>query len=243
MARTRFVLVFPWLAVLSLAACATPLSVEGEQLADEIVDAPGATGEGFGDPERAIDGVRGGGFLAGSTDVYSLDYAERPYLVLGWSGRRVTNGPGVDIVVFENAFRTMWDEHAYFMDPIVVAVSLDGQHWVDLPHAYVGADPRAYENDRESWEGFAGVTPVEVNDDTQPMSWLDPLAGGDGFDLDVLGTEGLEGEIRAQGFRYVRLTSAAIVTNPETGVPFPRDPISNGADIDGVAARSLVSGP
>ena len=242
MARTRSVLVVPCL-VSSLVACATPLSVDGEALADEIVDAPGATGEGFGDPMRAVDGVRGGGYLAGSTDVYSLDYASRPYLVLGWSGRRVTNGPGVDIVVFENAFRTMWDEHAYFMDPIVVAVSLDGQHWVELPHAYVAADPAAYANDRESWEGFAGITPVVANDDTMPMSWLDPHAGGDGFDLDVLGTEGYEGEIRAEGFRYIRLTSAALVTNPETGAPYPHDPISNGADIDGVAARSLAADP
>ena len=243
MARTRSALVFRSLVALSLGACAPPTSVEGMALADEIVDAPGATGEGIADPDRAIDGVRGAGLLAGSTDVYSLDYASRPYLVLGWSGRRVTNGPGVDIVVFENAFRTMWDEHAYFMDPIVVAVSLDGQHWVDLPHAYVAADPTQYSTARESWEGFAGITPVVVNDDTEPMSWLDPLAGGDGLDLDVLGTEGLEGEIRAQGFRYVRLTSAASVTNPETGMPYPRDPISNGADIDGVAARSVTAGP
>ncbi len=29
--------------------------------ASAVVDAPGATGMGFGDPERAINGVRGGG--------------------------------------------------------------------------------------------------------------------------------------------------------------------------------------
>lgn len=232
--------VVSWLVSLScLGACAPP-PIPVEALADEIVDAPGATGEGLGDPHAAIDGVRGGGWLAGSTDVYSLDYAERPYLVLGFSGLRVTNGPGADLVVFENAFRTTWDDAAYFMDPMVVSVSLDGTRWVELPHHYLAVDPHAYSTAISDWEGFAGVTPVIVNDDTHPMSWFDPGAGGDAFDLDELGTEGDAGEIRARGFRYVRLTSAALVTDPDTGASYPHDPVSNGADVDGVAGRHFA---
>lgn len=226
-----------------LFACAGPAPLASEALADEIVDAPGATGEMFGDPMRAIDGVRGGGYLAGSTNVYSLDYASRPYLVVGWHGGRVTNGPGADLVVFENPFRTMWDPNQYFMDPIVVAVSLDGTRWVELPHRYVAADPSVYSPHIEDWEGFAGLTPVIVNDETNPMSWFDPRAGGDAFDLDELPTEGDAGEIRAHGFRYVRVTSAAIVLDPGTSADYPHDGAANGADIDGIAARGIVRDP
>lgn len=231
------------LALVALA-CAAPVSNGGEALADLVVDAPGANAAmPYGDPMRAIDGVHGGGVLAGSTDVYSLSYTDRPYVVLGWSGGRVTNGPGADLVVFENAFRTTWDPNAYFMDPIVVSVSLDAARWVELPHHYRAADPTQYSTALQDWEGFAGVTPVLVNDETNPMSWFDPRAGGDAFDLDELAIEGDAGEIRAQGFRFVRLTSAAIVTNPDTNAPYPADPVANGADIDGIAARGIVASP
>lgn len=230
-----------WLSLtLSLAACGTPIG--GEALADTVVDAPGAApGMPYGDPQRAVNGVRGAGLMVGSTDVYSLNYTNRPYVTLRWSGRIVTNGPGADFVVFENPFRTSSDAIAYFMDPIVVAVSLDGLRWVDLPHHYVAHDPTRYSSAIADWMGFAGLTPVIVNDDTNPMGWLDPRAGGDAFDLDELATTGDAGEIRAGGFRFVRLTSAAIVVNPDTGAVYPHDPIANGADIDGVAARAFVS--
>jgi hypothetical protein len=87
------------------------------------------------------------------------------------------------------------------------------------------------------------VTPVIVNDDTNPMSWFDPRAGGDAFDLDELAADGDAGEIRAHGFRYVRITSAAIAIDPRTGATYPRDLASNGTDVDGVAARGLVNDP
>jgi len=229
------------LLVLVLTGCAP---IADEALADVVVDAPGADpSTAFADPMRAVNGVRGGGETMGSTDVYSLDYTNRPYVTLRWSGRRVTNGPGVDLVVFENAFRVSASADDYFMDPIVVAVSLDGQRWVELPHHYLAHDPSTYSARIEDWMGFAGVTPVIVNDDTNRMSWLDPRAGGDAFDLDELAADGDAGAIRAMGFRYVRLTSAAIVVNPDTDADYPHDPASNGADIDGVAARGLVGDP
>jgi hypothetical protein len=222
-----------------LVGCGAPIA--SEALADQVVDAPGADPSiSYGDPMRAVNGVRGGGAMQGSTDVYSLNYTNRPYVTLRWSGRRVTNGPGADFVVFENAFRVNASADYYFMDPIVVAVSLDGQRWVELPHHYLAHDETMYSARIEDWIGFAGVTPVIVNDDTMPMSWLDPRAGGDAFDLDELASTGDAGEIRANGFRYVRLTSAAIVVNPDTGADYPHDGISNGADIDGVAARGLT---
>ncbi|MBX7194900.1 MAG: LIC_13355 family lipoprotein [Sandaracinaceae bacterium] len=222
----------------ALSGCA-PANV-GE-LATEIVEAPGATGAGFGDVSRAIDGVRGGGEHAGSLDVYSLDYRERRHLVLGFEGRVIVDGPGPDLAVFENGFREL-ERDAYFMDPVVVEVSPDGARWLAFPHDYVASDETRYEPHPAAWEGFAGVTPVLLDTGRGELDPLDPRAGGDAFDLAELGGEradeqALADEIRMRGARYVRLTSAAIVTNPDTGAPYPRDAVSDGADIDGVAAR------
>ena len=212
-------------------------------LADEIVEAPGATGVGFGDPRRAIDGVRGAGEHAGSLDVYSLDYRERTHLVLGFSGEVVIDGPGADLVVFENGFRQQGVD-AFFMDPVVVEVSPDGARWLAFPHDYVAVDETLYEPHPEAWRGFAGVTPVRFDSERDADAFAEG-AGGDAFDLaELVGTDdasrALAAEIRDAGARYVRLTSAALVVNPDTGVAFPRDAVSDGADIDGVAARLLV---
>ena len=210
-------------------------------LADEIVEAPGATGSGFGDPSRATNGVRGGGTFTGSLDVYSLDYRARRHLVLAFSGGPVLDGPGPDLVVFENGFRER-ERDAYFMDPVVVEVSADGERWLAFPHDYLASDETMYEPHPAAWEGFAGVTPVALHADHGGLDPLAPTAGGDAFDLaDLTGSDAdeasLASELRARGIRYVRLTSAAVLVNPDTGLPYPRDPVSDGADIDGVAGR------
>lgn len=231
------------LALLASACGAEP--VEGldptPMLADVVADAPGATGEGFGDPSRAVNGVRGGGPIQGSLDVYSLELAgPRTHLTLAWEGRVLRDGPGADLVVFENAFRTA-DDSAYFMDPTVVSVSRDGVTFVDLPHAYVGADPTRYSTDPDDWEGFAGRGPVLLHDETNPVDPFDAIAaGGDAFDLATLPEDGGEADaIRRDGARYVRLTSAAILVDPRTGARYPRDPVASGADVDGVYGRWL----
>nr|MDQ3035769.1 LIC_13355 family lipoprotein [Myxococcota bacterium] len=193
------------------------------------------------DPSRATNGVRGGGPTQGSLDVYSLDYGERSELVLGWHGAVVTDGPGADLVVFENAFRY---EGGHFMDPVIVSVSRDGETWVDLSHEYAAGDPTRYSPDPDDWIGFAGLTPVLLHADTNPVDPFDPIAaGGDAFDLAELPDEGEAGVIRRDGARYVRLESAAARVNPATGARYPRDPTSAGADIDGVFARYLVPPP
>ncbi len=232
---------------LSVTGCAGLSGCAAEPLghyADEIVDAPGATGVSYGDPDRAVNGVRGSGAYAGSLDVYSLDYRERQHLVLAFSARTISNGSGVDLVVFENGFEETARD-ASFMDPVVVEVSLDGERWLAFPHDYVADDETVYEPHPAAWEGFAGVTPVLVNVDRNPIDPFSEMAGGDAFDLDELVGEtdeqrALASQLQTEGVRFVRLTSAAVVVNPDTGVPYPRDAVSDGADIDGVAARALT---
>lgn len=228
-----------WIAIMSLlAGCAASEPSPAPVLLDVVSDAPGASGEGFGDPMRAINGVRGGGPSRGGLDVYSLDYSDRQHLTLGLSGDRVIHdGEGPDLVVFENPFRTAAGGH--FMDPVVVSVSRDGIRFVELPHAYEAPDPRMYSNDPDHWRGFGGVSPVLLHEEDAPGDPFDPIAaGGDSFDLAELAPEGGEAEaILREGVRFVRLSSAAVAIDPRTGARYPRDPVSNGADIDGVYAR------
>ena len=211
-------------------------------LADMVTAAPGATGTGVGDSNRAINGVRGGGFGMGSADVFSLGYMDgvNNFITLSWSTGTLKNGPGADLAVFENPFRI---QNGVFMDLIIVEVSLDGVAFRELAHDYTAADPTMYSSDPQFWSGFAGRTPVILNVDTNPMDPFDPEAGGDAFDLDtVVGTDAVAQEIRATGARYIRLVTAPSRIDPHTNALYVHDAIANGADIDGVYGR-YVAGP
>ena len=207
---------------------------DGVALADVVIDAP--TGDGpFRDPRRAVNGVRGAGEFAGGTDVFSLNHDER--LVLGWTARRVLDGPGPDLAVFENPFRT--GDANWFLDPVVVEVSADGEAWVAFPHDYRAADELAWSDDAADWSGFAGLRPVVLHEELRPHDPFDPAAGGDLFDLADLPPTPATDAIRAEGVAYIRLGAPG--TNPDSGEAFPRDPVSNGPDIDGVYARTTTS--
>jgi hypothetical protein len=212
------------------------------QLADVVVDAPGATGTGTGDPARAINGVRGAGKTSGSTDVFSLGYVAggNDHVTLRWSAGRLRNGPGADFVVFENPF-VIGAGPAAFMDLIIVEVSIDGVEFRELPHRYTAPDPTVYRNDPSLWQGFAGRTPVLLNIDTHPVDPFDPAAaGGDAVDLDsVPGDDAVAHAIRSDGVRFVRLVSASARINPDTLVVYVHDRAANGPDIDGMYGRYL----
>jgi hypothetical protein len=217
-------------------------SVPSVRLADTVVDAPGATGTGFGDPMRAVNGVRGAGNSSGSLDVFSLGYnpGQNDHITLAWSNGRLQNGPGPDLAVFENPFLF---SGGTFMDLIIVEVSIDGVEFRELAHDYIAADPMVYVSDPALWPGFAGRTPVRLNADTNPVDPFNATAaGGDALDLDtVVGNDALAQSIRANGVRFVRLVSAPARINPDTGARFVRAAISNGADIDGVYGRYVAS--
>lgn len=87
-------------------------------------------------------------------------------IVLGFSGHAVTDGPGIDLVVYENAFR--YGSGRVYAEPAVVQVSTDGRTWTPFPC------------DSVTLHGCAGVTP------TDPRL---PNGGGDGFDLAAIGVD------------------------------------------------------
>lgn len=206
--------------------------------AREVVSAPGHTGFGTRDVARAVNGARGGGQHQGSLDVFSLglEPGVDDELILGWEGRRVLDGPGPDLAVFENAFEVKGG--GWYIDPVVVEVSADGETWVAFPHDYTADDPAAWHPDPALWSGFAGLTPVHLHEDEHPVDPFGDEAGGDRFDLaDLPGDDGEA--VRAAGVVAVRLTSAAARVDPDTGEPFPRDPVADGADIDAVYGRTF----
>ena len=208
--------------------------------ADVVVAAPGG-----GDTSKAVDGVFGGGADMGGADVYSLGY--KPGLddsiTLAWSHGVLANGAGDDFAVFENPF----DEAGggVFMDQIVVEVSRDGTTWRAIDHAYTSPNKNVYSNNPAYWHGFAGVTPVLLNDQTNPVDPFDrAAAGGDGFDLDnVSGSDPEAMAIRSEGVGFIRLVSAPARTNPDTNAPYLHDSLGNGPDIDGIYGRYVMTAP
>ena len=164
-----------------LAACdGLPRGVDA--FADAVVEfEPGETA-GFGEdrlPDVVLGGPMGAGDNAGGTDVLSLGRGGTVTLeFVDWVA---VDGPGDDLVVFENAF-------VGWVEPGRVEVSEDGERWVGWP-----CDP-------SSGEGCAGVTPVYASMEEDGADPLDPdEAGGDAFDL---------ADVGLQRARFVRITDA-----------------------------------
>ncbi len=226
-----------FLLMMNLIAAPIDCAETAPAYADTLVQATGASGAGYGNPINALNGVNGGGANAGSLDVFSLNLATDGALIASFSQGLVCNGEGADINVFENGFRQLMT-NALFFEPVVVSVSLDGVQYEDFPHEYLGTTSLGSIVDEKNWVGFAGMTPVLYNEATNNFSvhGVDPLdsarAGGDSFDLDNLPDTDLGLQIKAQGFRYIKLTGA-----PKLG--FPNSPNSFGglADIDGIYAK------
>lgn len=137
---------------------------------------PGPPGETFGSnrlPGVVLGPPQGGGEYFGSTDVVSLGAGGTICLELG---EDVVDGPGADLLVFENAFRvrnttTIWRELGE------VSVSADG-----VTYATFACDPTS-----SDLRGCAGWNPVLSASDNA-IDPTDPaVAGGDPFDLASLG--------------------------------------------------------
>jgi hypothetical protein len=120
----------------------------------------------------------GEGNESGSLDVASLGAAGE--IVLAFGNFSIVDGPGPDLVVFENAFWPSGDASAVFAELGEVSVSEDGETWETFPCDAEG-------DGEGNFPGCAGVTPTLVYDAEKLMP-LDPAqSGGDAFDLADLG--------------------------------------------------------
>lgn len=147
--------------------------VPGDAFADRVVHFLPGENAGFGAdlmPDVVLGPPLGRGEFAGSLDVVSLGLEGE--LVLELADPPLMDGPGVDLLVFENAF-------VGFQEPGEVSVSQDGETWDVFPCE--GEAP---------WTGCAGRTPVLANPNRNDLDPTNPAtAGGDGFDLADLGLE------------------------------------------------------
>ncbi|MCS6799586.1 MAG: cell surface protein [Myxococcota bacterium] len=134
---------------------------------------------GFGQdrlPDVVLGPPRGGGEAMGSLHVVSLGVGGLIELELG---RDAVDGPGPDLLVFENPFFRAGSTES-FAEPGAVALSADGMHWTELP-----CDPTP-----PAYTGCAGARPVFANAETNGLDPRDPdEAGGDAFDLASVGLE------------------------------------------------------
>ncbi|HPQ42044.1 MAG TPA: hypothetical protein PLV45_16870 [bacterium] len=161
-------------------------------LADPFPDAvtaftPGDSA-GFGQdqfPDIVLGPPEGAGTSAGSLDVLSL--GDGGSITLEFTDNIVENGPGVDLIIFENAFYSAGNPENVFCEVAFVEVSEDGITYYRFPNDY---NPEGTPvNNPANWSGFAGVHPVL----SHPGNGIDPtnpdLAGGDAFDLDEVGLD------------------------------------------------------
>lgn len=243
------------------------LDVAALQLADSVVYAPANDpNTEFKNDKMAVDGVCGAGKYAGSTDVYTLDSTGKgASIVLQWSGKTVQNTSGLDFVVYENAFLEAGTNGTYYLEPIIVEVSLNGTDFCGFNPSYTGATSPVSQK-RTNWINFAGLSPVLWNVSTNQMTLdqlfsqttdsgdghLDLGGGGDGFDLANLNSSN---KIACEYVKNVTSgsCSSTVVSNIQTngfkyvcltsdqdgGFLTPVDSYGGGPDIDGVVARSL----
>ncbi|MCB1305203.1 MAG: LIC_13355 family lipoprotein [Leptospiraceae bacterium] len=189
----------------SSASCPGSWSFTNAYLADVAVATKSTLT--YGDPAKATNGICGGGWTAGSTDVYSLannavcEGAET-CMRLEWKDKRVLNATGVDLVVYENAFDYSSTGTNRFLEPVIVEVSEDGTSWCGWNPAYSGitntSDPSFESSVRfpGNYSDLAGITPVLLRSNETRLSSADLFTlttdshgtylkgGGDGFDLD-----------------------------------------------------------
>jgi len=200
--------VLPLAAVAGCAANQAAACVDAAQetpFAAEVVSFSPGPGAGFGAdalPCVVLGPPAGGGAGAGGMDVLSLGDGGTLTLRLGLPA---LDGPGPDLLVFENPF-SFAGGAMVFAEPLAVAVSEDGATFSQF-----SCDP-------DGGEGCAGITPVLAGPNAPDVDPTDPAAaGGDGFDLAELGLPGA---------RFVRLTDAG-VSGGAGG--------ARGADVDAVA--------
>jgi len=113
-------------------------------------------------------------------DVVSLGNGGQ--IVVGFGAGRIVDGPGADLVVFENAFESGPN---VFAELASVEVSADGEQWV----GYLCDATEA------PYDSCAGISPVYLDGDDGPFDVA--TAGGDAFDL---------ADVGLAEARYVRIT-------------------------------------
>ena len=160
-----------------------PCDPAGLPYATEVVRFSPGERAGFGQdglPDIVLGPPGGGVSGVGSLDVLSLGIEGE--IVLGFDPP-IVNGPGADLVVWENPFFIGGDPTLPFTELAEVEVSDDGDTWFAF-----SCDP-ASPSAPGQWLGCAGWAP-RVRFDACALVPIDPSqTGGDPFDLADVGLE------------------------------------------------------
>jgi hypothetical protein len=153
----------------------------------------------------------GRGALKGSFDVVSLGIGGE--IVVSFEPNAIVDGPGVDFIVFENAFFAGGNMNSPVVDLGEVSVSEDGTQWTTFPCAPASQPP---------YGTCAGWRPV-YSAPGNGISPVDPAnAGGDPYDL---------ASIDVAKARFVRIRDRAGDVCPIA----PPKPNNYGFDLDAIA--------
>ena len=176
------------------------------------------TGAGYGQgnlPGVIQGGPHGGGSSGGSTDVLSL--GEGGEIVLSFGPYDIVDGPGPDLIVFENPMLTA--PYQPFAEPGIVGLaskSMGAGDFTDFP-----CDLKVTQGDpkKKTWPypGCAGVKPAVANVKSNGIRPDDPAkAGGDAFDLSTL---------KIKQARYLRIKDAGVSKMGTTSRGFDLDAV------------------
>lgn len=185
---------------------------------DAVVDFQPGASAGFGAdalPRVIRRAPKGGGLLQGSTDVVSL--GDGGSITLAFRNNVVFDGPGDDLVIFENGFHVGAESGPIFTELAFVEVSDDNRSWHRFPF------------DVATGEGLAGGSVVLANPDNG-IDPFDPAAGGDRFDIATLGLSFV---------RFVRIVDGGSDLDDVGNLTPPGD--KGGFDLD--AAGAIHSTP
>lgn len=131
-------------------------------------------------------------------------------IIVGFKDRVLMNGPGVDFVIFENAFVNPVG-NGIFAEPGIVSVSQNGIDYYEFPF------------NPASFEGLSGTAPT--NGDNDPFN--PEVSGGNKFDLDDVGLDHI---------KYIRIKDTTLlVKSLPQGHKFKNpDFLLTGFDLDAV---------
>lgn len=185
--------------------------------AAEVVDRTAGEGGGFGEdalPDVVLGPPKGAGDGAGSRDVYSLGIGGS--ITLAFSAP-CPNGPGPDLIVFENPFRI--GPNSVFTEAGAVGVATDATDGLDVTaFATFPCAP-----DDPAPNGCAGMSPVYAGSAAPDISPQDPeTAGGDAFDFDALN----DAAIAEEGVLFVRITDVGGIRGDNGASGFDLDAIA-----------------
>lgn len=187
--------------------------VRADRFVTKVVSFTPGSCAGFGResyPDVVYGPPVGGGRSIGGLDVLSLGIGGE--IVLSFEGNAIVDSPGVDFIVFENAFLVAGNESQVAADLAEVSVSEDGVTWKPFPCSQTEAP----------YGACAGWHPVYATP-SNGISPFDPVsAGGDLYDLADVGLS--------------RAKFVKIVDKSRATCPAEKAPVNLGFDLDAIAS-------